>query len=277
MSLDNFRSDFRKIDKINQSYIEPLYAKQGDYNGRDLIVQITDGGEVKDQTGVTLNLGWKHESIGNSGLEPFSVLDVSQGMFKVSYPTELLNPGRVSGVIQIIEDGKIGHTFNVTIVVDKNPIDETAVVSDNAFTTLQDALLRVESVAAYTFQGSVATFADLPTEDLAVGDIYHVVDEGLDYAWNGAAFNDISRLAQSADEINYDNATSGLTATKVQTAIDQLTHQKVDKVDGKELSDENYTLEEKNKVANVPNDTNAQLADIDQLLSDITITEGDVY
>jgi hypothetical protein len=146
MSLDNFRSDFRKIDKINQSYIEPLYVKQGDYNGRDLIVQITDGGEVKDQTGVTLNLGWKHESVGNSGLEPFERVDVSQGIFKVSYPTELLNPGRATGVIQIVEGSKIGYTFNVMIVIDKNPVDEDTAVSSNQFTTFQDALIRLENI-----------------------------------------------------------------------------------------------------------------------------------
>lgn len=36
---------------------------------------------------------------------------------------------------------------------------------------------------------------------------------------------------------------------------------KVDKVVGKDLSDENYTIEEKNKVANVPDNTIAQLND----------------
>lgn len=41
--------------------------------------------------------------------------------------------------------------------------------------------------------------------------------------------------------------------------IDAKLDTKVDKVAGRGLSDENYTLDEKNKVANVPNDTNAEL------------------
>ncbi len=47
----------------------------------------------------------------------------------------------------------------------------------------------------------------------------------------------------------------------VEGEVDALELGKVDKVVGQGLSDENYTLIEKNKVANLPDDTNAQLAE----------------
>lgn len=137
MNLNEFRRSYIKLDKASQSYITPQYVKQGDYNGRELIVQITDGGAVKDMTGVSLELGWKHESIQNAGLEPFSELDVTQGLFKVAYPTELLNPGRVLCAIRVSENGTVTNSMNFSVVVEKNPFDDTALVSDNAFTVLE--------------------------------------------------------------------------------------------------------------------------------------------
>jgi len=146
MSLENFRSDFIKIDKANQKYLKTQFAKQGDYNGRELVVQVTDGGVVKDQTGVSLNLAWYHETVKNQGLENFTALDINQGLFKIYYPTEMLNPGKVLGMIQVVANGQITGSFNFTIQVEKSPVDETAVVSDNSFTALQDALIRLENI-----------------------------------------------------------------------------------------------------------------------------------
>ena len=58
-------------------------------------------------------------------------------------------------------------------------------------------------------------------------------------------------VAGSAANITYDNTTSGLTADDVQEAIDELTDEKVDKVSGKGLSTNDYTTDEKNKLAGI--------------------------
>lgn len=143
MALDNFRRIDMKINRANDYQIETQFAKEGDYNGRELVVQITDAGEVKNQSGVSLNLGWRHDSVGNTGLDHFTVVDITKGIFKIAYPKEMLNAGLVTAVIQVVERGKITLTRNFKITVENNPIDEDAIVSENSFTVLQEALLTI--------------------------------------------------------------------------------------------------------------------------------------
>lgn len=143
MTLDNFRRIDMQMNRANDYQLETQFVKEGDYNGRELVVQITNAGEVSNQTGVSLNLGWHHDNAGNSGLDPFAVVDASKGIFKITYPTEMLIAGDVTATIQVIEDGKITLTRNFKITVENSPIDEGAIVSENSFTTLQNALKTV--------------------------------------------------------------------------------------------------------------------------------------
>lgn len=135
-----------QINRANDYQIETQFVKEGDYNGRELVVQITDAGEVSNQSGVSLNLGWKHNSAGNSGLDPFTVVDTSKGIFKITYPTEMLIAGDVTASIQVLESGRITLTRNFKITVENNPIDEGAIVSENSFTVLQEALIKVNDL-----------------------------------------------------------------------------------------------------------------------------------
>jgi len=67
--------------------------------------------------------------------------------------------------------------------------------------------------------------------------------------------NDASVGAQSAAGTPYDNSSSDLLATDVQDAIDEVVMEitnKVDKVNGKGLSTEDYTTAEKTKVSGIP-------------------------
>lgn len=146
MALDNFRRIDMQINRANDYQIETQFVKEGDYNGRELVVQITDAGEVSNQSGVSLNLGWQHNSAGNSGLDPFAVVDASKGIFKITYPTEMLIAGDVTASIQVLESGRITLTRNFKITVENNPIDEDAIVSENSFTALQEALVKVNDL-----------------------------------------------------------------------------------------------------------------------------------
>src|SRR5699024_6598884 len=127
----------------NDYQLETQFAKEGDYNGRELVVQITNAGEVSNQTGVSLNLGWHHDDVGNSGLDPFAVVDASNGVFKITYPTEMLIAWDVTASIQVLDGEKITLTRNFKITVEKNPVTEDAIVSENSFTVLQEALKTV--------------------------------------------------------------------------------------------------------------------------------------
>ena len=74
-------------------------------------------------------------------------------------------------------------------------------------------------------------------------------------------------MGRQANEVSYDNTTSGLSADDVQEAIDELASEKVDKVTGKGLSTNDYTNDEKTKLAGI--EAGAQVnPQIDSVLSD---------
>ena len=112
----------------------------------------------------------------------------------------------------------------------------------------------------YHYKGSVATYAELPSADVAAGDVYNVaaadaehdIKAGDNVAWTGTAWD---VLAGTVDLLGY--ATSA--------ALDG----KVDKVEGKQLSTEDYTTEEKTKLSGIAE--GAQVNAIDAVSSEFVI------
>lgn len=60
-------------------------------------------------------------------------------------------------------------------------------------TQVQSAITTALSSVMH-YKGSVATYDDLPTENLAVGDVYNVIDTGANYAWNGSGWDELSGI-----------------------------------------------------------------------------------
>ena len=142
---DDFYYQPIRLDTINTRVYVDLLAKEGDANGRGLLVTLTENGLMKDTTGIALNLKWEHTSVGNQGLDNFDVVDPSKGLYKFTYPAEMLNRGKVRAFIQIIDSGKLAGTRNIEITVDRGVGDDTAIVSSNSFTALAQALIDVNS------------------------------------------------------------------------------------------------------------------------------------
>ena len=143
---DEFYYQPIRIDTINTRVFADLIAKEGDANGRGLLVTLTENGLMKDTTGITLILKWEHTSVGNQGLDNFEAVDLSKGLYKITYPTEMLNRGKVRAFIQIIDSGKLAGTRNIEITVDRGVGDDTAIVSSNSFTALAQALIDVTNL-----------------------------------------------------------------------------------------------------------------------------------
>lgn len=112
----------------------------------------------------------------------------------------------------------------------------------------------------YHYKGSVATYGDLPSADVAAGDVYNVaaadaehdIKAGDNVAWTGTAWD---VLAGTVDLSGYATA----------AALDG----KVDKVEGKQLSTEDYTTEEKTKLSGIAE--GAQVNAIDAVSSEFVI------
>lgn len=112
----------------------------------------------------------------------------------------------------------------------------------------------------YRYKGSVSTYGELPSADVAAGDVYNVatadaehgIKAGDNVAWTGTAWD---VLAGTVDLSGYATA----------AALDG----KVDKVEGKQLSTEDYTTEEKTKLSGIAE--GAQVNAIDAVSSEFVI------
>ena len=142
---DEFYYQPIRIDTINTRVFADLIAKEGDANGRGLLLTLTENGLMKDTTGITLILKWEHTSVGNQGLDNFEAVDPSKGLYKITYPTEMLNRGKVNAFIQILDGGKNAGSRNIEITVDRGVGDDTAIASSDSFTALAQALIDVNS------------------------------------------------------------------------------------------------------------------------------------
>ena len=143
---DEFYYQPIRIDTINTRVYADIIAKEGDANGRGLLLTLTENGLMKDTTGITLILKWEHTSVGNQGLDNFEVVDLSKGLYKITYPTEMLNRGKIRAFIQIIDSGKLTGTRNIEITVDRGVGDDTAIASSDSFTALTQALIDVNNI-----------------------------------------------------------------------------------------------------------------------------------
>lgn len=69
-----------------------------------------------------------------------------------------------------------------------------------------DYAKKTDIAGAYVYKGSVATVADLPTTDNAVGDVYNVEADGSNHAWTGTAWDNLggSFTIETATEAEID-------------------------------------------------------------------------
>lgn len=89
------------------------------------------------------------------------------------------------------------------------------------------ATLQSSMATVYRYAGSVPTYGELPAlnQNSHVGDVYNVSDTGANYAWTGTEWD---KLSETVDLSGY-----------------------VEKVAGKGLSDNNFSTEEKQKLAGI--------------------------
>lgn len=112
--------------------------------------------------------------------------------------------------------------------------------------------------SVYKYKGTVANYSNLPSSDLTVGDVYnitnadasHGIDAGDNVAWTGTAWD---KLGGDVDLSDYYN----------KSAADTLLAGKVDKVNGKGLSTNDYTDAEKTKLSGI--ETGAQVNKIEKI------------
>lgn len=143
MTLENFRKIRITLHESNAPVLRKLIAKEGDRDGRELEIQLINRSVLENQSDVSLRFYWRNLRMGNQGIENFDVVDRSEGLFKVAYPTSMLNAGNVSCYVQIIDGQKITNTRTFTVLVEGSSFDAQTVIASDDYQALNDALIEV--------------------------------------------------------------------------------------------------------------------------------------
>lgn len=140
-------------------------------------------------------------------------------------------------------------------------------LSTNDFT--DDLLNLLKKVSKpLNYKGSVPTYNDLPTEGNLEGDVWNVTKTDVNYAWTGTDWDPFGSSAVNiVDDLTTGGATAALSAEQGKV-LKGLVDTKVDKVSGKQLSTNDYTTAEKNKLAGLSNYNDVDLKASIKLNSD---------
>lgn len=214
--LENFRAQKIIWDRANKKIFENIETNSGDSNGRKLVVQVINQEASENLSGTTLSLGWKSRN-GAKGLDAFKVVDASKGIFEIYYTTEMLsNIGNIEASLILIDSTSRIESSTFTISVRPSTVDDQSVESENSFTALTEALVKVsdlegnyaprlnevtaqlaqkatkeevQAVASGSPKGTYATLTALQTAFPAGNtNIYLVIADGNWYYWSGSAW-----------------------------------------------------------------------------------------
>ena len=166
-------------------------------------------------------------------------------------------------------DAEIQQLISDTETQLSNKVDkvEGKGLSTNDFTDDLLNLLRKVS-KPLNYKGSVPTYNDLPTEGNLEGDVWNVTKTDVNYAWTGTDWDPFGSSAVNiVDDLTTGGATAALSAEQGKV-LKGLVDTKVDKISGKQLSTNDYTTAEKNKLAGLSNYNDADLKASIKLNSD---------
>lgn len=127
-----------------------------------------------------------------------------------------------------------------TVDVTKSYVDTQLATKANASNVYTKAEVNSKVSSVYRVKGSVASYANLPTVDVTIGDVYNVNDTGANYV--------ATSTTPTWDKLSETVDLSGYATT---AAMNSALGNKVDKVSGKSLSTNDYTTAEKNKLAGI--------------------------
>ena len=167
--LSEFRSTDITWDKATSRIYSPVTANESDENGRKLVVQIVNGGQVEDLTGAALHLYWETRDKLHDGLDVFKAVNLKKGEFELSYTRGMLsNKGVLNANLVLIDtSGRVvSEQFKITV---KEGINNDAIQSENSFSSLTQALItigpRLNSLTAQVQHkvggGKLASMADM--------------------------------------------------------------------------------------------------------------------
>ena len=136
--------------------------------------------------------GTIYSQIGMTG-EDFSIVTVKEGD---ALPRQkMLNEVGV-GTLMTLMNTAMSQKADANSVYTKSEVytkTEMDTAMNGALTTVQ-GMISSAVTNMYKYKGSVATVSALPSSDNTTGDVYNVEATGMNYAWNGSAWDALGEI-----------------------------------------------------------------------------------
>lgn len=172
-------------------------------NGESKSVDIYDGTDGVD--GVGLNYDWDDTKLGikREDEQEYEYVEL-KGKDGDDYVITQADYENIATIVrsEITIPTKTSDLTNDSGFIDNSVNNLTNYYDKTNVYTKTEIDTKISSV--YKYKGSVATYQDLPSTDLTVGDVYNVESDGSNYAWNGTAWD---KLGGEVDLSNYYNKT----------------------------------------------------------------------
>lgn len=222
MAVDSY------LSKTDLAYfwgrIKNFFAKQADLTTLSSRVDdlVSEGGEPNVIESVKVNgtaLPVTNKAVDVSVPTTIASLSDADDWATKEYVAEnggTIQTVKVNGAEQMITDHAVDISVPTTVasltdasnyaLVSSVPTAVSALTNDSGYQTASDVSTAINTAvaSAYKYKASVATMSDLPT-DAAAGDVYDVQATGMNYAWNGTAWDalgqyvDVSSLWSTSD------------------------------------------------------------------------------
>ena len=104
---------------------------------------------------------------------------------------DIVSEGGEPNVIEVVQENGTPLTITNKTVDIAVPTAVSELTNDSGYQTASDVSSAISTAvsSAYIYKGSVANQAALPASDNTIGDVYDVQDTGMNYAWNGSAWD----------------------------------------------------------------------------------------
>lgn len=215
MALDNYRRVDIILDTANDKvdWQSPLNANTGEYNSRNLRVQLTNGGVVEPQT-ANLYFGFRHVETGESGVVPMNNVNSNRGIYEVYYPREMMaKEGVVICAVKIVDStngtNHINLTANFTVNVARSVINGNMEVPENSLKVFDkmviDVMVHERRVAVIesTLNEIIKEYGDLKTwlekNVVTQSQIEALTRQNAEIAFNAGKIDQLARTASAYD------------------------------------------------------------------------------
>ena len=224
------------LEKINTA-VEEANNLNIEINKEDSTTTVTltkkDGTteETTIEDGADFEYDWQGTSLGvkTSEEQDYQYVDLKGNTGEAGYTPrrgidywteqdqeQVVNEAKEEVLNQIVIPTKTSDLTNDSGFIDNSVNNLTNYYKKNELYNKTETDTKISSV--YKYKGSVATYEDLPSSGLTIGDVYNVETDGSNYAWDGITWD---KLGGDVDLSNYYNKTQ--TNTLLNGKVDNAT------------------------------------------------------